>query len=164
MIFGNKKIMILELVHSKSVPSIMKRMFKALLLLLALMLINFPIAVRAAAVQDSCCRHTANMARQIQLSMPDPTRLIPSDIEITIQLMDGQQELLKPLSVSSVLEADDQIHIQFFLEALHQNWKNNSCQSDMSVDRSFRLSNLPFTGDAASADLEIQDQFQKEFM
>lgn len=156
--------MTLELVHTKSVPSIMKRTFKTLFLLWALTLINFPVSVRAGSVQDSCCGHTANMARQIQLFMPDPTQLVPSDIEITTQLMAGQQEWFKPLSVSSVSEADDQIHIQFFLEALHQNWKHHSYQSDMSVDNSFRLSNLPYTGDAASADLEILDQFQKEFM
>lgn len=156
--------MILELVHSKSVPSIMKRTFKTLLLLLALTLINFPVSVRAGSIQDSCCGYTSKSARNIQLSMPDPTRLVPSDMEITTQLMAGQQEWLKSLSVSSVLEADEQIHIQFFLEALQQNWKNNSYQSDLNVDRSFRLSNLTHTGDAAVADLEIHDQFQKEFM
>lgn len=156
--------MILELVHSKSVPSIMKRMFKTLLLLLSLTLINFPVAVRAAATQDSCCGHIANSVRHVKLSMPDPTLIVPSDIEITTQLMDRQQEWLKPLSVSSVLESDDQIHIQFFLESFQQNWRNNSLQSDMSVDRTFRLRNLPYTVDAAAADQEIRDQFQKEFM
>lgn len=156
--------MILELVHLKSVPSIMKRMFKTLFLLLALTLINFPVSVRAGSIQDSCCGYTSKASRHIQLSMPDPTRLVPSDIEITTQLMAAQQEWLKPLSVTSVSEADDQIHIQFFLDALQQNWKNTAYQSDMSVDNSFRLKTLPYTVDAATADLEIHDQFQKEFM
>lgn len=156
--------MIIELIHPKLLPSIMTRMFKTLFLLLALTLVNIPIAVRASVTTDSCCGQVAQSSGQVQLSLPDPTRLVSSDMEITKQLMDREKQLLKPLSVSTVSQADDQIHIQFFLEAMQQSWKINSNQSDITVDISFRLKNLSYTGDAAAADLEIQHQFQKEFM
>jgi hypothetical protein len=91
--------------------------------------------------------------------MPDPSKVVSADLDITYQLTHLNDSRRSSWSQKTVLTSDEQIDFQFRMEELKGLWENGKTESDVHADLLFRILNMINEADLEDADHFLHQQF-----